>query len=567
MAYLENYKLWKDDLFFDEAVRQELSALDEKKDKKEIEDRFYRDLEFGTAGLRGVLGAGTNRMNKYTVGKATMGFAMYLLNKYGADACKKQGVVIARDTRNFSYEFANVAADVFSANGVAVKFLKNPAPIPQMSYTIRTENALGGVVITASHNPREYNGYKAYDKTGCQLVIDDAKQVMDYVNSINDYKTINFNRNSKFVKEIDNTDKFVSVVLKQKRNNDKVAKENIKIVYTPIHGSGYVPVCKALKEDGFKDVLVVAEQSVPNGDFPTVPAPNPENRKALEMGIALAQSVDADLVMGTDPDCDRIGVAVKTNKGYELITGNQMGGLLTDFIISHTDMKKLKRPAIIKSIVTSSLGEKIAKKQGVFVFSTPTGFKFIGERMNQFETAKKVKNDAQNYDYLLGYEESYGYLVGEHARDKDGVVSAMLIAEMTAFHKKNGKTLIDRLNELFDEFGYFIDTQDNFTMTGKDGLEKIASIMQDLRKEQNLFKEAVVVDFAVGVDAEPGFGTIAKSNVLRYDFEDGSWIAVRPSGTEPKLKIYYCINGKDEADANKKLEKYKKIIMSKTGLK
>lgn len=566
MTYLNNFKFWKDDSFFDESVRQELSNLDEKKDKKEIEDRFYKDLEFGTAGLRGILGAGTNRMNKYTVGKATMGFALYLLKKYGADACKKRGVVVARDTRNFSFEFANVTADVFSAMGVAVKFLKNPAPIPQMSYTIRNEKAIGGVVITASHNPREYNGYKAYDETGCQLVVADAKQVMDCVNAIDDYTKINFERNSKLVKVIDNTDDFVSVVLKQRRFKDKTAKENIKIVYTPIHGSGYVPVCKALKADGFNDVLIVSEQANPNGDFPMVPAPNPENRKALEMGIELAQSVGADLVMGTDPDCDRIGVAVKTNNGYELITGNQMGGLLTDFVLSQTDIKKIKRPAIIKSIVTSSLGEQIAKKQGVFVFSTPTGFKFIGERMNQFETAKKVKNDVQNYDYLLGYEESYGYLVGEHARDKDGVVSAMLIAEMTAYHKKNGKTLIDRLNELFAEFGYFLDTQDNFTMSGKDGLEKIASIMKLLRQEQKLFKDAKVVDFSLGVDAEVGFGKIEKSNVLRYDFEDGSWIAVRPSGTEPKLKIYYCINGKDETDANKKLTKYKKTIMSKIGL-
>ena len=566
MTYLDNFKFWKDDLFFDESVRQELSSLDEKKDKKEIEDRFYKDLEFGKAGLRGILGAGTNRMNKYTVGKATMGFALYLLKKYGADACKKRGVVIARDTRNFSFEFANVTADVFSAMGVAVKFLKNPAPIPQMSYTIRNEKAIGGVVITASHNPREYNGYKAYDETGCQLVVADAKQVMDCVNAIDDYTKINFERNLKLVKVIDNTGDFVSVVLKQRRFKDKTAKENIKIVYTPIHGSGYIPVCKALKTDGFNDVFIVSEQANPNGDFPTVPAPNPENRKALEMGIELAQSIGADLVMGTDPDCDRIGVAVKTNNGYELITGNQMGGLLTDFVLSQTDMKKFKRPAIIKSIVTSSLGEQIAKKQGVFVFSTPTGFKFIGERMNQFETAKKVKNDAQNYDYLLGYEESYGYLVGEYARDKDGVVSAMLIAEMTAYHKKNGKTLIDRLNELFAEFGYFLDTQDNFTMSGKDGLEKIASIMKVLRQEQKLFKDAKVVDFALGIDAESGFGKIEKSNVLRYDFEDGSWIAVRPSGTEPKLKIYYCINGKDETDANKKLTKYKKTIMSKIGL-
>jgi len=563
MAYLNAYKQWKTDTFFDEITRNELSAI---KDKKEIEDRFYKELEFGTAGLRGVIGAGTNRMNKYTVAKATMGFASYLLDTYGKSACQKYGVVIARDTRNFSDEFAIVAADVFSGMGVFVKFLKNPAPIPQLSYSIRAEKALAGVVITASHNPAEYNGYKAYDSTGCQLVTEAASKVTEYVNNVGDYKNINFVRNEKLIKVFDNTDEFVKVVLKQSRLKDKKAKDNVKIVYTPLHGSGFIPVCVALKKGGFNDVHLVKEQAEPNGDFPTVSAPNPENRQALERGISLAKSIDADIVMGTDPDCDRIGVAVKTDKGYELITGNQMGGLITDFLINACSDLKLKRPAIIKSFVTSSLGEKIAEQKGVFAFSTPTGFKFIGERMNQFETAKKEKNKVQDFDFLIGYEESYGYLIGTHARDKDGVVSALIIAEMTAYYKQQNKTLIDRLNELFEMYGYFIDTQESFTLKGKDGLEKIASMMSLLRTSASPFKEAKTIDYSEGLKAEEGFGKLAKSNVIKYEFVDGSWVAVRPSGTEPKLKIYYCVNGKNEKDALNKLEKYKTTIKTKLGL-
>ena len=566
MTYLQTYKFWKENSFFDEQTKQELSKLNEKTDSKEIEDRFYKELEFGTAGLRGVIGAGTNRMNKYTVGKATMGFANYLIKTYGEEACKTRGVVVARDTRNFSFEFATTTADVFSAMGVMVKFLKNPAPIPQLSYTVRKENALGGVVITASHNPPEYNGYKAYDSTGCQLTVDVAKEVMSYVNAVEDFTTINFNQDLSLIKKIDNTDAFVKVILKQSRLKDASAKKNVNIVYTPIHGSGFIPVCKTLAADGFENVHIVEGQAQPNGDFPTVPAPNPEHRQALEMGIELAEKVGADLVMGTDPDCDRIGVAVKTNEGYKLFTGNQIGGLLVDFLLELTDLSKIKKPAMIQSFVTSSLGAKIAQKRGVKTFLTPTGFKFIGERMNQFEIAKKLKNEIQNYDYLIGYEESYGYLVGEHARDKDGVCSAMLIAEMVAYHKMHGKTLFDRFVELSNEFGYFLDVQDNFTMKGKDGLEKISNIMKDLRNTQTLFEGAITTDYLVGVDAEEGFGKLAKSNVLKYDFEDGSWVAVRPSGTEPKLKIYYCVGGKNEAAAQKKLKELKRIIKAKTGL-
>ena len=566
MDFKQNFKNWKENTFFDIETRNELLALNEVNDEKEIEDRFYQELEFGTAGLRGIMGAGTNRMNKYTVAKATAGFAKFLLKTYGENVCKTKGVVVAHDTRNNSEFFASVTADVFSANGVKVFFLDAPSPIPVMSNTIRSLGAMAGVVVTASHNPREYNGYKAYDETGCQLVPAAAAEVTAYVNEIQDYSEINYTRNSKLVETIDVVDEFVSVVLKQSRISDKETKENLKVVYTPIHGSGYVPVKKALERDGFANLYIVEEQAEPNGDFPTVSAPNPEKADALEMGINKAKSVDADIVLGTDPDADRVGVAVKTSGGYKLLTGNHVGVLLVDFLIEKLDRNLVKKPAIVKSIVTSELGAEIARKKGVSVFSTLTGFRFIGERITQFETAKKTANSQMDYDYLIGYEESYGYLVGTHARDKDAVVSCMLIAEMAAELKTKQKTLLDRLNEIYQEYGYYIDTQESFTLKGKEGLEKIAGMMRTLRESDCPFENAKVIDYKTSVKAEDGFGYHPTSNVIMYFFEDNSWVAVRPSGTEPKIKIYYSIKGVNEAEASKRLESLKTIIKSKIGL-
>ena len=566
MDFKQNFKNWKENTFFDIETRNELLALNEVNDEKEIEDRFYQELEFGTAGLRGIMGAGTNRMNKYTVAKATAGFAKFLLKTYGENVCKTKGVVVAHDTRNNSEFFASVTADVFSANGVKVFFLDAPSPIPVMSNTIRSLGAMAGVVVTASHNPREYNGYKAYDETGCQLVPAAAAEVTAYVNEIQDYSEINYTRNSKLVETIDVVDEFVSVVLKQSRISDKETKENLKVVYTPIHGSGYVPVKKALERDGFANLYIVEEQAEPNGDFPTVSAPNPEKADALEMGINKAKSVDADIVLGTDPDADRVGVAVKTSGGYKLLTGNHVGVLLVDFLIEKLDRNSVKKPAIVKSIVTSELGAEIARKKGVSVFSTLTGFRFIGERITQFETAKKTANSQMDYDYLIGYEESYGYLVGTHARDKDAVVSCMLIAEMAAELKTKQKTLLDRLNEIYQEYGYYIDTQESFTLKGKEGLEKIAGMMRTLRESDCPFENAKVIDYKTSVKAEDGFGYHPTSNVIMYFFEDNSWVAVRPSGTEPKIKIYYSIKGVNEAEASKRLESLKTIIKSKIGL-
>ena len=566
MSYKERYEQWLNDKFIDDATRRELKSLT---DEKEIEDRFYRDLEFGTGGLRGVMGAGTNRMNKYTVGKATAGLGKYLLDTYGVEACKNRGVVIGYDSRNNSEFFSRIAANVLSGMGIRVYLHAHARPTPQLSFSVKFWNALAGVVVTASHNPKEYNGYKVYDEFGCQLVPWQAKQVISYVDAITDYHTIKFQSDDSLIFMADVTDNFVIAVMKQSRYKNVSAKNNLKIVYTPLHGTGNVPVQKALRLDGFTQLDAVSEQVIPDGSFPTVVSPNPEERCALEMGIAQAKRTNADIVLGTDPDSDRVGIAVKKAEGeYQLMTGNQVGALLMNFVLSHTDMTQYAHPAVVKTVVTSELGAEIARKHGVSVFSTLTGFKFIGEKITQFEQAKKSDRKEQDYDFLFGYEESYGYLAGTHARDKDAVVSSLLICEMAAEAKANGKTLLDEMNEIYAEYGYYRDALDSFTLKGKDGLEKISSMMTELRASGSLFMETVsVTDYSKPVDAEKDFGTLPTSNVLKYVLEDGSWIAVRPSGTEPKIKIYYSIKGADKKAAEEKLEKIQNTIQTKLGLK
>lgn len=567
MSYLDSFRYWRDSEFFDEETRNELKLLDEKKNKKEIEDRFYKDLEFGTAGLRGVMGVGSNRMNKYTVGKTTVGFANYLMSRYGSDACLTRGVVIAYDTRNNSKYFAGIAADVFSAMGVKVHFCKETSPIPVLSFTVRSLNAVAGVVITASHNPREYNGYKLYDESGCQLVPKVAKDVAVFVNEVSDYSIINFSRNQELIEIVDLTDEFVSEILKESRVSDKQAKENLKVVYTPIHGSGFVPICKALKKDGFVNVSIVEEQAKPNGDFPTVSAPNPERRDALEMGIAKAETVNADIVLGTDPDADRVGIAVKTNQGFKLLNGNQIAALLIDFLISKLDRKNTPKPVIIKTVVSSDLCDEMARKNNILLLSVLTGFKYIGEKMNLFENAIKTGNNNYNYNYLFGFEESYGYLVGGHARDKDAVVASMLLCEVAAEAKANGKTLVDKLNDIYKEYGYYLDAQDTVVLKGKDGLEKMAEMMKILRETQSPFKGTLkVIDYSKPVLQDEGFEELPSSDVLKFILEDGSWVAVRPSGTEPKIKIYYSVKADSENEASKKIKEYQKMIKLKLGL-
>ena len=366
---------------------------------------------------------------------------------------------------------------------------------------------------------------------------------------------------------VDDTDAFVYAVLQQSRYKDAAAKAALKIVYTPLHGAGRIPVLKALAEDGFANVFPVAEQMTPDGNFPTVVSPNPEDRRALELGIAYARTVDADIVLGTDPDSDRVGVAVRTREGYQLLTGNQTGALLMDFILSHTDLSKYEKPAVVKTIVTSELGAEIARGKGLAVFSTLTGFKYIGEKISQFEQAKATGDETRDYDFVFGYEESYGYLAGTHARDKDAVVSGMLICEMAARLKKEGKTPADRMAELYEKYGYYRDAQDSFTLAGKDGLERIAGMMRRLRGGQiHLPDVQETIDYSTPVPAEPGFGELPAADVLKYILTDGSWIAVRPSGTEPKLKIYYSIRGTDEEAAEEKLTQYRQTLKTQLGL-
>lgn len=540
----QKYNLW---LTFDDETKKELESVT---DKKEIEDRFYKDLEFGTGGLRGIMGAGTNRMNSYTVGKASLGFAKYLKDKYDGEI----SVVIACDSRLNSRAFEWDSARVFASQGIKVYAYTQIVPVPMLSFATRYLHCNAGVMITASHNPKEYNGYKAYDNTGCQLCTDDAKEVLSYINAIDDYSSV-YND----VKTVDEYisdgmivgiydelfDEFIKAVKTQSLYNEH---SELKIVYTPLHGTGNVSVRKVLED---KIVYVVKEQEEPNGNFPTVVSPNPEDRKALTLGIELAKEKDADIVLGTDPDCDRVGVAVKHNGEYVLLTGNQTGALLVNFVLTMKKDSLNSKSTLVKTIVTSELGANIGRSFGLQVEETLTGFKYIGDKINKFETSGEQ-------EFVIGYEESYGYLVGTHARDKDGVVSSMLVCEMAAWYKNQGKTLVDGLNEIYDKYGYYLDFLDSFVLKGKDGAEKIQNLMIEFR---NKGKE-LLPDIKEIVDFKDGIRDLPKENVLKYIFNDGSWMAVRPSGTEPKIKVYYSIVDPDKSKAKVRLEEIRQKISS-----
>ncbi|MCI6254132.1 phospho-sugar mutase [Eubacterium coprostanoligenes] len=540
----QKYNLW---LTFDDETKKELESVT---DKKEIEDRFYKDLEFGTGGLRGIMGAGTNRMNSYTVGKASLGFAKYLKDKYDGEI----SVAIACDSRLNSRAFEWDSARVFASQGIKVYAYTQIVPVPMLSFATRYLHCNAGVMITASHNPKEYNGYKAYDNTGCQLCTDDAKEVLSYINAIDDYSSV-YND----VKTVDEYisdgmivgvydelfDEFIKAVKTQSLYNEH---SELKIVYTPLHGTGNVPVRKVLED---KIVYVVKEQEEPNGNFPTVLSPNPEDRKALTLGIELAKEKDADIVLGTDPDCDRVGVAVKHNGEYVLLTGNQTGALLVNFVLTMKKDSLNSKSTLVKTIVTSELGANIGRSFGLQVEETLTGFKYIGDKINKFETSGEQ-------EFVIGYEESYGYLVGTHARDKDGVVSSMLVCEMAAWYKNQGKTLVDGLNEIYDKYGYYLDFLDNFVLKGKEGAEKIQNLMVEFR---NKGKE-LLPDIKEIVDFKDGIRDLPKENVLKYIFNDGSWMAVRPSGTEPKIKVYYSIVDPDKSKAKARLENIRQTISS-----
>ena len=540
----QKYNLW---LTFDDETKKELESVT---DKKEIEDRFYKDLEFGTGGLRGIMGAGTNRMNLYTVGKASLGFAKYLKDKYDGEI----SVVIACDSRLNSRAFEWDSARVFASQGIKVYAYTQIVPVPMLSFATRYLHCNAGVMITASHNPKEYNGYKAYDNTGCQLCTDDAKEVLSYINAIdyyssvyNDVKTVDeYISDGMIVGIYDELfDEFIKAVKTQSLYNEH---SELKIVYTPLHGTGNVPVRKVLED---KIVYVVKEQEEPNGNFPTVVSPNPEDRKALTLGIELAKEKDADIVLGTDPDCDRVGVAVKHNGEYVLLTGNQTGALLVNFVLTIKKDSLNSKSTLVKTIVTSELGANIGRSFGLQVEETLTGFKYIGDKINKFETSGER-------EFVIGYEESYGYLVGTHARDKDGVVSSMLVCEMAAWYKNQGKTLVDGLNEIYDKYGYYLDFLDSFVLKGKDGAEKIQNLMVEFR---NKGKE-LLPDIKEIVDFKDGIRDLPKENVLKYIFNDGSWMAVRPSGTEPKIKVYYSIVDPDKSKAKARLENIRQTISS-----
>ena len=566
MNTLEKYRLWLTDNFFDEKTHEELAALDPQKeeDAKEIEERFYKDMEFGTGGIRGIMGAGTNRMNKYTIGRATTGLGHYLLETYGEEECAERGVCIAYDVRNNSRLFAETTANVLSAMGIKAYLSSVPCPTPQLSFSVQLLHSVAGVVVTASHNPKEYNGYKVYDEYGDQLVPEFAEKVTAEIEKIQDYRDVDFNGKKELVEEVDLTEEFVEAVLVQSRCDDEDAKKELHVIYTPLHGTGKVPVLKTLERDGFTHVDTVEAQMVWDGNFPTVKSPNPEDRKALELGISQAQESGADIVIGTDPDSDRIGAAVKHNGNYVLVTGNQMGALLMQYVLSHTDMSEFHKPAVVKTIVTSELGAEIARKHGCTVFSTLTGFKYIGEKITQFE---KAETEDRDFTYLFGYEESYGYLAGIHARDKDAVVSAMLICEMAAEAKKQGKTLMDEMEDIYKEYGFYRDALDSFTLQGKDGIERISTMMENLRTGEAPFGNVeTMIDYDQDVEAEKGFGLLPKSNVLKYILKDGSWIAVRPSGTEPKIKVYYSIKDEDRDAAEEKLESIRQRMKNALGV-
>lgn len=536
MDYKDKYNDWLQ--FADEETKAELLSVT---DEKEIEDRFYKDLAFGTGGLRGIMGAGSNRMNKYTVGKATLGLARYLKSKNNGEI----SVAIAYDTRNNSAFFAKTAAGVFATQGIKVNIYDTVVPVPVLSFTTRYLNCTAGVMITASHNPKEYNGYKVYDSKGCQFCTEDAKNAIEYINAIDDYSSIEFTENSDLVNYIgeEELNAFLKEVKKQSLYEEK---SDLKIVYTPLHGTGNIPVRRMLKD---MDVTVVKEQELPDGNFSTVRSPNPEEKDALNIAIEKAKEIGADLVLGTDPDCDRVGIAVKDGNDYKLFTGNQTGALLVKFVLEMKKEQLNEKSTLVKTIVTSELGANIGRSYGLQVEETLTGFKYIGDKINKYE-------ETGNQEFVIGYEESYGYLVGTHARDKDAVVSSMLICQMAAWYKNHGKTLVDGLNEIYDEYGYYLDFLDSFVLKGKDGAEKIQNLMTGFRNKGKALFDGIseIIDFSEGIRDLP------KENVLKYVWEDGSWMAVRPSGTEPKIKVYYSVVDKDRAKAQSRLDNIRETI-------
>ena len=568
---MENYEQWLANPYFDAQTKAELESI--KGNEKEIEDRFYMDLEFGTAGLRGVIGAGTNRMNIYTVRKATQGLANYIAQK---DA-KAQGVAIAYDSRNMSPEFAEEAALCLAANGIKAYIFDALRPTPELSFAVRKLGCIAGINITASHNPPEYNGYKVYWEDGAQITPPHDKGIMSEVKAITDYSVCKTMSKEEAVaagayevigEAID--DAYMEELKKQVIHQDAInamAKE-LKIVYSPLHGTGNVPARRVLKELGFENVYVVKEQELPDGNFPTVSYPNPEAKEAFELGLKLAKEVDADLVLATDPDADRLGVYVKDAKSgdYKVLTGNMSGCLLADYeITQRKEVYGLPEDGyLIKTIVTTNMADAIAKANGVGLIEVLTGFKFIGQQILGFETSGKG-------EYLFGFEESYGCLIGTHARDKDAIVATMALCEAAAYYKTQGKTLWDAMIDMYEKYGYYKDDIQSITLKGIEGLEKIQQILETLRKNPPVkigayevlrardYKADTIKDLATGEVTATG---LPNSNVLYYELSEDAWLCVRPSGTEPKVKFYYGIKGVSLEDADEKSAELGKKVLA-----
>ena len=560
MGYKEMYQSWLDNPYFDEDTKAELKSI--AGDDKEIEDRFYTELEFGTAGLRGVIGAGMNRMNIYTVRKATQGLANYI-KKVGKEA---QGVAIAFDSRRMSPEFADEAALCLAANGIKAYVFESLRPTPELSYAVRKLGCTAGINITASHNPPEYNGYKVYWEDGAQITPPHDKGIMDEVKAVTDFATVKTMEKEEAKKAglyevigaaID--DAYIAELKKLVVHQDAInqVKDTLKIVYTPLHGTGNIPVRRVLKELGFQNVYVVPEQEKPDGEFPTVSYPNPEAEEAFVLGLAMAKKLDADLVLATDPDADRLGVYVKDSKTgeYHSLTGNMSGCLIGDYVIVQRKEREglPKDGAFIKSIVSTNMADAIAKYYGIQLVEVLTGFKFIGQKMLEFETKGTGT-------YLFGMEESYGCLTGTYARDKDAVVASMTLCEAAAYYKTQGKTLWDAMIDMYEKYGYYKDDVKAITLKGIEGLEKIQTILETLRadapKEIGGYKVLKVRDYKKDTITDLADGKVTPtglpaSNVLYYELEDDAWVCVRPSGTEPKVKFYYGIKGTslEEADA------------------
>lgn len=560
MNYLEKYQQWLADQYFDDATRNELANLEG--NDTEIEDRFYKDLEFGTGGLRGVLGAGSNRMNIYTVRKATQGLANYILKQGGAD----KGVAIAYDSRRMSPEFAREAALCLNANGIKSYVFDSLRPTPELSFAVRELGCISGIVVTASHNPPEYNGYKVYWEDGAQVTSPKDVDIIAEVNAITDYSNVKTMDEETAAaqglfhiigSEMD--DKYMAALKKLVINPIAEDCKDIKIVYTPLHGTGNLPVRRVLKELGFNNVYVVPEQELPDSNFSTVGYPNPEDEKVFTLAKKLAEEVGADLILATDPDADRLGVQVRNKDGeFVLLTGNMSGALIAEYLFSERKAKGTlpANAALIKTIVTGNMADQIAKHYNAKLIEVLTGFKFIGEQMKMFE-------ETGSNEYIFGFEESYGCLIGTHARDKDAIVACMILCEAAAYYKSQGITLYEQMENMFERYGYFKEDLVSITLKGIEGMEKIKTIMESYRKNPPKtageytvlkvrdYKADTVTDLATG-EVTPTY--LPKSDVLYFEMDKDAWCAIRPSGTEPKLKLYFGVKGESLEDANAKLK-------------